>query len=149
MGAEMIIDSVTYPREGFTPDWKAGQDYIKNLGKEGTIIEDDIEYLLEELEQFKEAFTTGTRESTVHTVSSYYVLLTGGSTWGNSPTELSGCIGNLNEHSILDACGFYQDRDWKGILDKVIDEGGSTLLPLLMNFDPELDILIRKKLKGE
>jgi len=79
MGAEMIIDSVPYESEGFIPDWNAGKAKIIELVKDGQIIEDDEEFMQDNLEEFKEIFLNGSRESAVHTVGSYSVILTGGS----------------------------------------------------------------------
>jgi hypothetical protein len=150
MGADLIMDSVPYIREGFEPNWKAGFEKIDWLTKDGQILEDDQEFLEGELDEFKDMFNgSHRRDVTVHEIGPYDVILTGGMSWGDSPTELSSTITNLEEYGILEACGFYDTPDYNRILGLVLDKVGVEVLPLLMNLDPDLDKIVKEKLKGE
>ena len=147
MGAEMILYSVPYV-EGLKPDWDAGFALIKNLEEEGHIIEDDSEFLSDELKVFKAVFYTGTRESSVLTIGGLQVIATGGATWGDDPTELCGTIGNLDEHGILEACGFYPYvPDYETMFNLVLEKAGDEVLPLLTGLDKDLDEIVKNKLK--
>lgn len=149
MGAEMIIYSVPYAKD-LQPDWAAGKALINNLGIEGNIIEDDIEFLEDNLDLFKALFIQGSRETTVHEFGDIKAIITGGSSWGDEPTDACGLISNLDEHGILQECGFYPDiPDYKKLFELVLDKAGSTVLPLLTGLDPDLEEIIKEKLKEE
>ena len=82
-------------------------------------------------------------------IQSSYVMITGGMSWGGSPTDFLNTLSDLEEFDVIQACGFSTQTDWKKLFFLVLDKAGSTVLPKLMGLDPDLDIIIRAKLKGE
>ena len=157
MGMDLIQYNVWYESEGFEPDWDAGENKIKELFPEGFLDEDDPDYddcsegpnVMDELETFKSVFEDGRRDTAFCSFSSFTVMSSGGPSWGDSPTDMATTIGTLDEHNILEACGFYNAPDYKKILGLVMEKAGSKLLPLLMGLDPDLDRIVTDKLKGE
>ena len=154
MGAEMIICLVPY-QKGLKPDWGAGKKLIEELiikwvAAGDRDAEDTGEFLMDNLEEFKALFLQGSRETTVHEFGNTHAIITGGSSWGDEPTDACGVISNLDEYNILRTCGFYPDFiDYQKILELVMDKAGSTVLPLLTGLDPALDEIVKEKLKGE
>jgi hypothetical protein len=152
MGAEMIIYSVPY-KKGLKPDWAAGKKLIEGLVIKWVAAghkdaEDTGEILLDNLEEFKALFIQGSRETAVHEFGDVHAIISGGSSWGDEPTEACGIISNLDEYNILKTCGFYPVLpDYQQILEMVLDKAGSTLLPLLTGLDPDLDEIVKEKLK--
>jgi hypothetical protein len=152
MGAEMIIYSVPY-KKGLKPDWGAGKRLIEGLVIKWVAAgdrdaEDTGEFLMDNLEEFKALFLQGSRDTAVHEFGEVNALVTGGSSWGDEPTEACGIISNLDEYNILMACGFYPVMpDFHKILDLVLEKAGAEVLPLLTGLDPYLDEIVKNKLK--
>ena len=145
MGADLEMFSVPYLRDGFTPNWQAGYDKIDQIPEEG-----DRDYTRGHLDDFKEMFEGKfRRDVTVHEVGPYDVILTGGMTWGDTPTEFCDTICALSEYGILDAVGFYDTVNWYKLFNLVLEKAGTEVLPLLIGLDPDLDKIVKEKLKGE
>ena len=152
MGADLIIDSIPYPREGFEPNWDAGYALIKELDEKDMLDGEELESMESYLDEFKEAFIGHNRRDVcVHTIGSYDVFLTGGMSWGDQPTDMCSTISPLDEHGILEACGFWDGTgtNWKKLFELVWDKVTDETLPLLLGLDKQLDELVNKKLKGE
>ena len=158
MGQDMIIYTTWYPREGFTPDWAAGEALIKSLAQDQNFLDeycyDDDSAAAEEdwlakLEEFKEAYCNGRRDMARYDMGPITVIMTGGPSWGDSPTELADLMGDLEQHEILIECGFENEPDWKKMFQLTLEKAGSKVLPKLIGLDPHLDEIVKQKLKGD
>jgi len=161
MGADMILYEAVYPADpNWKPDWEAGKALIKKLSEEdeGFICEynfdspeEAYESFIGKLEEVKSAFTNGRRDMERLRVGPYRIMISGGMSWGDTPTDFADILGDLERFSILDACGFNQadHRDFKKYFFLLLERCGSEVLPLMLSHDPDLDEIIKEKLKGE
>lgn len=154
MGADLLIISVPYPSDkDWKPDFERGRAFIKELREEWekggqSDAEEEAESLESYLDEFEEIWEGGRRDTTTHTFGAQDAIITGGMSWGDNPTESYSVISYLDEYNVLEACGFYPPViDWKKLFELALDKGGSKLLPLLMGLDPDLDAIIKEKLK--
>jgi hypothetical protein len=157
MGADMIMYTASYPSEGFEPDWDKGEEVIKELSKDQGFLdeycydseEEGYELFMSKFTEFQDAYNGKRRDEARENVGAITIMMSGGMSWGESPSDLGDIMGDLERYDILDACGFNDRTDWKKLFDLVLDKGGSKLLPLLMGIDPKLDTIVANKLKGE
>ena len=156
MGADMLMYTATYPSEGFVPDWDKGEALIKNLAQDQGFLdeycyedaEEGYATFMDKLTEFLDVFNAGRRDEVRENLGSITILMSGGMSWGETPTDLGDIIGDLDRYGILDACGFNDRTNWKTLFDLVLDKAGSMVLPKLMGLDPKLDTIVKNKLKG-
>jgi len=153
MGEDLCLNILTWDRNRKL-DWKAGKKCIDSLeadetgevkGTEGnTYTKKQLHIMLSNVYQ---ASKDGRRDTTVIHLLHLNILVTGGMSWGDDPTDTFTSICSLNEFEILNVVGFNMDEiNYKEILLKVLK--CQPLQPLLIGIDDELDKMIEKKLKG-
>ena len=158
MGADMNVACLYWDRKRKL-NWKAGIKAIKALKYEPDnngvpVVTSDvgIDYqkktLLGYLNNLKDYNVR--RDVATLDFAHLYILITGGMTSGDDPTDLYTAINALEEadYNILRAVGFNHpedDTDYKQILMKVLKI--KTAVPMLMGLDPDLDRLIGKEMK--
>ena len=124
MGADFIGALVWLPKDE-KPDWKGGRQAIQKLEatpRQGwpedyvsdwaDLHETDAEALAElrqDLKCLQEHWDEGGRESGMVQILGHNILLTGGMSRGDAPTELMDCIDRLGAANVLQACGFNRD----------------------------------------
>ena len=99
------------------------------------------------INSIKEAVEGKRRDDTIIRVCHLNILLTGGMSWGDDPTDLMGEINLLTDidcGSILNAIGFDQDLiDYKALLEKILKV--KALQPLLLGLDKTLNGMLEKE----
>jgi hypothetical protein len=161
MGADMCVAYLVC-RKGRKLDWPAGKRVIKNL-KYDEENEDtapvvtaasDQQYtqiqLLEFLVDVKNACAGSRRDSDCLEIAGNEILITGGMSWGDAPSDLYQSICNLDDVSgdILEAVGFHRKedyKDWRLVIRRILRN--KALIPLLLGLDKDLDDLIAKEAK--
>jgi hypothetical protein len=159
MGADFTLLSLSWDKNrklNWSAGFKALKKYCKdpkNLDEDGNlhtssdmiVDEDSLEGCIKSI---KSAVEGTCREATCLEYGHLKILVTGGMSWGDDPSDLMGDIYLLmdtNHGEILNAIGFDQDlQDYKGILQKVLKV--KALQPLLMGLDKELDTMLEKEL---
>jgi len=156
MGADMCVCLFYRPISNtFKPDWKIGHDAInafthnqlqevEHLGDDDKAIKTSLH---DKLDNIKDAVTNGSRELTTLEFPPYLVYITGGMSWGESPSDIYNDINDLTTMGILNDIGYNDVPDYKAIVDVILEQ--TTVLPMLMSLNPDLDKLISKKLKGK
>ena len=166
MGADFIYYALTWVK-GQKLDWNAGKAYIRKLAKDSykeekeEIPEDErdlvvscnfgINYTVSDLEMYMEDVQYGIggrrRDCNVCHLGHLEVLLTGGMSWGDSPTDLCGAMQAIWDcEGLAKAIGFNQfEYNYKEMVDKILSV--PAVLPMIMHLDDELDKLIEPKLK--
>ena len=120
MGADFIGAIVWLPNDQ-KPDWKAGQQAIQKLASmpmsdwptdfvefwadENEDTKKAADVLQRDLECVQEHWDDGGRESGMVCVMGINILLTGGMSYGEAPTDLMDCINRLGSADVLEACG--------------------------------------------
>jgi hypothetical protein len=120
MGAEMIL-SVLWVSKKKKPDFKKGEALIQKLAmtpaeewpEEFTerfngdiMIGPMVDQLGRSLKEVEQAWSGRHREATFMEMCGRRILVTGGLSWGDSPTELMRDIDNLLSSGVAKACGF-------------------------------------------
>ena len=122
MGAD-FIGAVMMIEQARKPDWRAGREAIDKLAAtpapnwpeayrdqwEDGDPGDELrlaDELREDLDEVETCWEEGGRECGGLTLMGYNVLVTGGMSWGDSPTELTDQISRLDCADVLQACGF-------------------------------------------
>ena len=147
MGADMLIACFSE-----RIDFKAGHAYIDKedwVGRldEDIVDEDFVSDLHGKLKKIEDAYADKRRDCTFIEFAPYRIYLTGGESWGDSPTELFNDITDLENLGVLDECGFNQVIDYRRILNKILNL--KKVLPGLLGLDEDLDEMISDKLKGK
>jgi len=126
MGADLIL-AATALRSGKQPDWAAAESWIEGLNEESLgnfadifSLDDEDEDLKERLKGHLADFREGIdddrwRDLTWITVGPYKVYVSGGMSWGDSPTESFNAINELVASGVLTAAGFDDDQPWATI----------------------------------
>lgn len=153
MGADLLIWALTWDRSRKL-NWRAGRDRVIKLLNKDQEIEDASgiiltkENVLGYIEEVKAGVEGRTREGTILEILHMNVLVSGGMSWGDDPTELGNAIHELLEidnSSILQAIGFDQDNiDYKDLVKKILKN--KPILPTLLGLDKDLDKLIAREL---
>ena len=122
MGADFVSWAV-HIESGRDPDWNAGAQKIEELSRTATgkwpqeyqenqgCDEDPVVEagrLREDLAEFKSAWEDERRDAGRIRIGNRDALITGGMSWGDSPTILFDSISRLHDSGVLDACGFFQ-----------------------------------------
>jgi hypothetical protein len=132
-------------------DWDAGRKFIRGLKEEACESFTKGE-LLKQLKNLKLAFDEEHRESAVLSFGHIKVMITGGMSWGESPSNLYNTISDLeNVSGILDAVGFNREDfiNYKDILMKVLGVmKESKQLPCLIHLDDKLDPMLETMLRS-
>ena len=152
----MVIACFYEPMDNtFKPNWNKGHSYIDNLTDKQLT---DVEYLGEDpddlsntikkalhdkLNSVKDTYK-GSRELTTLEFPPYKVFLTGGVSWGDSPSDIFNDISDLDLVGVLEEVGFNNVIDYKKIVDKILKQ--KVVLPMIMSLDKDLDALISKTL---
>lgn len=128
MGGDMLVACLVIP-EGKKPDWAAGEAEIKRLAKlprkawppeflerhmqedvdetlEGQERDEMIVTLSSDFNDARLAFDGKLRSATWLDVGGKRVLLSGGISWGDSPTEMYDTFDRLNDSGVAKAIGF-------------------------------------------
>ena len=125
MGADFIGALVWLPKDE-KPDWEVGRQTIQKLASTPMPNWPDefVEFwadgpdqdpngpaamLKQDLECLQDHWDNGGRESAMVQILGVNMLLTGGMSWGDAPTDLMDCIDRLREADVLQACGFNRD----------------------------------------
>lgn len=105
------------------------------------------DYLADNLRELEVAFTKGRRDADSFEEGNLRFFVTGGMSWGDSPTDLYNNLCNISEQDgLLDSMGFIGcPPDYKALLKKCVKLDG--IAPLLLGIDPVIDGMIEKVLK--
>lgn len=155
MGSDLILSWLSCDKDRKL-NWKAGHAAIDALeadNEDGTLSTEGGDYSKEclhsDLKSLEEAAAGKYRDASVLSIGRLNVLMTGGMSWGDSPSETYETISHLAEFSgILEAVGFDHEEDlydYRELLKKILKN--KALVPLLMGVDPFLDKLLEKKLR--
>ena len=133
-------------------DWDAGRKFINSLNKKSLELFTKGE-LLTQLNNLELAFKEEQREAAVLSFGHIRVMVTGGMSWGDSPSQLYNTISDLENISagILDAVGFNREDfiNYKEILMKVLGVlRESKQLPCLIHLDDKLDPMLETLLRS-
>lgn len=161
MGSDLLLEFV-WMEHGQKPNWKAGRarikaivDKIKETGEFPTDLDhfDSVEKVKECLtSDFKLLFDTWTEPDNYRDVvrlefPPWDIIITGGESFGDSPTELFNAINDLSNSMVLDACGFNPDTpNYKKLLETTLDSVPK-VLPALIGIDKVLDEMVEKRIK--
>lgn len=155
MGASYCVYALTWCDGEL--NWEAGYKCIDEL-IEGEYespyghcsVEEDQDSLKTDLDDFKALFDSNNFPNVaILTICHLQVLITGGETWGDDPSETFGLISRLsNEVEVLQAIGFWEDVEvnYKSILTKII-KARKDDLPTLLGLDDHLDKLIEQEMR--
>jgi hypothetical protein len=116
MGADTFIAALAAPR-GASLDWDAAERAIRALGeKELERIADELgweegdddvaEQLRAAVQAVREALAGGSRELDVLEFGTWDLFLTGGLSWGDTPSDLFDVFGALQASGLAYAIGF-------------------------------------------
>ena len=144
------------------PNWDAGHKAINDLEDKsertdgmgriesgsGEMV--DIDKLHTALNYLEHALNTGSDETSTIEVGHLNIIISGGPSYGEDPTQLYTEILKLDDAGIeiLQAVGYHQQQDlldYKEILLKIITN--KQILPLLIGIDENLDELITPRIK--
>ncbi len=99
------------------------------------------------LDTLEEAYAGGARDSMFITIGHLRVFITGGMSWGDSPSDTFEAISSLQQiPEIWNKLGFDNDNiNYKEILEKVVSTPST--VPILTGIDPTLDKMLESRLK--
>jgi len=145
MGSELVIRALWWEKDREL-DWDAGFACLAKtkLPKDASISKADLKGCLESV---KRACDEEHGEVVIWEIDHLKILIAGGDTWGDDPSELYTDISSLFEHAepALCAAGFLMSIDYKVVLLKILQT--KNLLPMLLGIDDNLDKMIAVKLK--
>ena len=163
MGADFISSTLTWDKNRKL-DWDAGFELIKKIAKEsfdpefhedigevpvdsnGLYTYAEIKEFLAEIRNIVEGKQYN-REATIFNVGHLNILITGGMSWGDSPSELYNTLCGFYDVDELDVTiGFnLDDIDYKALLLKILEH--QEILPLIIGLDEDLDKMVEVYLK--
>lgn len=119
MGADLLLHHV-WIRRGRTPDWAAAKATLAAMTDEDVERLEEFEYrgdtpaeyrefLIRDLGDIEEAWNSDRRLAYKFPAGPIDMWVTGGVSWGDSPTDEFDTVGRLLETNALEAAGFY---DW-------------------------------------
>jgi hypothetical protein len=145
MGAELILHALWWEKDREI-DWDAGFARIAKLKlkKSNDITKDDLR---DKLNNVKLACNDQNSEGAVLEIDHLKILIAGGDSWGDDPSELYTDLSTLLEYAepVLHAAGFLMLIDYKVVLLKILQT--KNILPMLLGIDDNLDKMIAVKLK--
>lgn len=154
MGADMLVACFSEPCKGrFRPRWNEAKKAVKaaavNWAKNGLPnaldhmeVDEACNHVIGCLDQLKEAYNggCGSRELVYLEYPPHRVWLTGGVSWGDSPSEIYDVIYDLCGSGFLEAAGFNKIPDYQAMLTSILTV--KKVLPALLGLDKDLDTLI-------
>lgn len=128
MGADLLIYALTI-EHGKSPDFEAATRWIDELSNRKPAdwpavetyswdveldpeedplgwVAENVARLRSDLNEFRDAMTHGSRELAVILIRNADVYLTGGMSWGETPTELADVFTRLDDSGVAVAAGF-------------------------------------------
>lgn len=126
MGADFLCFIIGMPI-GQEPKWdlndkqwkEAARTWIKERGDEGADLEGVIKDLKAQLAEVKNAWNGGYRRDTsVFHRGHEKVLVTGGLSWGDDPSDMFAAIQDLYDSGLIDILGFDRHLD-DGFMEKL------------------------------
>ena len=115
MGEDFVAQILSM-KKGKNPKWEEAKKYIRDNRKAITKkwnenMNDDTEHdvvkrLIDDIDTLKRGWDDGSRECITFEHKGDKILITGGLSWGDNPTETFGAISDLDESGILDLLGF-------------------------------------------
>ena len=128
MGADFLCFIVGMPI-GQEPRWdlvddkqwkEAAETWIKERGDKGADIEGVIKDLKAQVAEVKDAWNGGyRRDASVFHRGHEKVLITGGLSWGDDPTDMFATIQDLYDSGLIDTLGFDRHLDDAGLMEKL------------------------------
>ena len=126
MGADFICYMLMWDADKKVLDFDGAREFVKSGLDRGDltteVVNEDV--ILSDIDSIEKAIYRGTRECDERRIGHLKILLTGGMSWGDGPTDLARSISNLedfHEGRILDIIGFiYDDTDYRGILKRML-----------------------------
>lgn len=111
---------------GKEPNWdigekeyrRAAREWVKTRGDRGADIQDVVEDLKESVAEVKQAWNGGGRDMSVFNHGHEKLLVTGGMSYGDDPTDLFTHIQNLYDSGLIEVLGFDQDSS-DGIMERL------------------------------
>jgi hypothetical protein len=156
------------PEERMRPDWARGHREINNLcdemmlnnkidpnvmhlGDEGLGEIKDLPQVREKLHKYltniELAYTSQRGSLVALEFFPYRVWITGGQSWGDTPTDLYYPVEVMNQLSVLDAVGFNPVLpDYRKMFNAIVKD--KNMQPLLIGLDPYLDRILEKEFKN-
>lgn len=127
MGADFLCFVIGMPI-GQEPDWdiddkqwkEAAETWIERRGEKGeTDVDDVVKHLKEQVEDVRFAWNGGyVRDAAVFERGHEKLLVTGGLSWGDDPTETFTAIQDLYDSGLIDVLGFDKSPDG-GFMEKL------------------------------
>lgn len=171
MGADLIMAWLIHDKD-ISPNWDAGRAKLQEIAEhelktdpnglydEDTSLEDvyvagdgpeiTLADSLESIDYLEEANKNGQRDFSSVTLGHFTMLMSGGISWGDDPTESFTHLDRMGRlpAEVLTEMGFYTGNipDYKEYLNKVLDLHPE-ILPTLPGLDPEFDGMIEARLK--
>ena len=155
MGADLCIWSLGWPKDKKL-NWKAGKKAIDALEDCQNYSKEELHNYLEDIQNSFKVLPKGgvsslSREVVIFDCGHFWNLITGGMSWGETPTELGNAIGAFESDApqVLSAIGFDWGEcmtDWKAILIKVLEHLPKHY-PALLGLDDNLDPILERLLK--
>ncbi len=103
MGADFLV-AVLYTHKDKEPDWEAGLKALEGLEEDE---EENPVPTAKDIEDLKNAFHNSYRDAALVRIREYDVVLSGGMSWGDDPTDTFGIIVRiLNYPKVWQAMGF-------------------------------------------
>lgn len=176
MGADFFYYALTWLKDQKL-DWEAGKAHIRKLaedykkeaegghrptlgenyedpedeGERPVLTDSGCDYTVSDMELSLEDIQSGIagsrRDCNVCQLGHLQILLTGGMSWGDDPTDLCHAMqAVLDCDGLAQAIGFNQfEYDYKAMVDKIVEI--PAVLPMILHLDDDLDKLIEPKLK--
>jgi len=149
MGADLLIHTLMWDKKRKL-DFKAGHRVIDEMDDDDSlnaecVCKEDLHAALKDVEDSLD----GSRDAFTFDLLHLNVFITGGMSWGDSPTETYNSVQNLVSFpQVLDAVGINLDEDlfdYKALVMRILKN--RELLPMLLGKDKHLDTLIEGRLK--
>jgi len=156
MGADLCIAYLLWDKNRIL-DFKAGHNYVDTLktNKSEWVVDKyginwNQKIIHKKLKNIERAIRGNHRESLVIEIQHLYVLIAGGMSYGESPSNLFEDINNIFyiSSNIFTKIGFNLPEDilnYKNLVDKIIKI--KQLHPLLIGIDKNLDKLLEQEWK--
>lgn len=159
MGADLCMQWLIWEKD-VPLDWGAGDAFLLAKAKENfdpenheatveeTPVDDGEMYsyleMKADLDSLKSILKNGSRDCYYLEIKHLCMMCTGGMSWGDSPTDSYDLISRISEVvGLQEAIGFFQYKDYKSILGKVLDV--PAVRPMIMGLDDDLDKMIETK----
>jgi len=125
MGADLILTACAI-KQGQVPDWQSGEKFLEELVIDDDLLEEldcsgmyieqyendedamvDIrERLGSALDEFQAAYEMGDRSTVYFPFGEWQLIICGGTSWGDTPSECFDAINFLEAAGVMKAMGF-------------------------------------------